>query len=298
MSKHNRGRRSGWVIGGLVVMTSVGVAAWLIGRNDATVDQNGYAPVVTLSGVVDGAPIPTAATPAVASAAPSPAEAVTRYLDAEIAGRTDDSYAQLSSTDRSAVGDAEDWQIAADDRPDYQSYEVVDAAYDQVVVDARPTPMVSEIKGVAPERERIEFAINAEDGGYRIGLAETTFSPSYPAPEAAAGVATQWVAGQQACTPAASASLEYDGNLLGTLDLGPSLCGATGQPEVVRSGDLGVLTDPSTVLSAFGEPATEWTRIVEVGGLDGRAPVQVILAPYGDRWVVVGGLATVGAAPG
>ena len=59
-------------------------------------------------------------------------------------------------------------------------------------------------------------------------------------------------------------------------------------PLTLSEQDLGALRDPTVVLSAFGDAATEWAAVVEVSGLDGVAPLHVVLGPYGDEWLVVG----------
>jgi hypothetical protein len=246
--------------------------------------------VVNLSGVTPGSPVTTAAAAPIGPPAATATDAVRRYLDAESTGAWADSYTQLSAADRVAYGKIDDWTYAADERLVYTAYRILESADDTVVVEVHPKPLVSEIKGVAPLTERIEFAVVPEDGGYRIALADTTSTATYPAPEPASDVAADWVTGYQACSPATS-SLEYDGNLLGTLDLPQSLCGAVGKPQVTGAGGLDELSDPSPVLSAFGEQATDWARVVEIGGFTDRAPVQVILAPLGEQWVVVGGIA-------
>ncbi len=298
MTERNRRFRRMWLPIGVASAVLAGGVLWLISRDPATIDRHGSAPVVSLAGVTGGSPVTTAVESPVAPPATTSREAVQRYLDAEAAGQLEDSYAQLSATDRQDIGDSGDWRAASEERPRFDSFEIIEATDTKVVVEAHPRPMVSEIDGVAPMSERVEFTTRAEDGGVRIALAETTYAPTYPSPEPAAGVATQWIAGQQACSAATTAPLEYDGNLLGTLGLAQSLCGARGTPSVVGTGGLEALADPSPVLNAFGEQATEWTRVVDVGGIAGESRVQVILAPYGDRWVVVGGLATIGSATG
>ncbi len=284
-------RSRGWAP---LVPAGAGILALLAvlqGCGSDGTDRTGYAPTVTLVGVEPGSPVAVdSATPAIAPAAVTPAEAVRGFLDAEIAGRPEDSYGRLSAADRDVVGEAEDWAATYDERPAYLAYDLVDAGDDQVIVEARRAPMVSEIHGVAPMSERIEFAIAAEDGGFRVALDATTYTARYPEAPGAAVVAADWVRAAQACRPDDAARLEYEGNILGTLGLGKSLCGTEGEPTAAATGMLDRLADPTMVLSAFGDSATEWARIVDIAGLAGP-PVQVILAPYGERWVVVGGVA-------
>jgi hypothetical protein len=48
---------------------------------------------------------------------------------------------------------------------------------------------------------------------------------------------------------------------------------------------LDALADPSPVLNAFGPDAAAWARVVDVRR---PAPLQVVVAPVDDKWLVVG----------
>jgi hypothetical protein len=125
-----------------------------------------------------------------------------------------------------------------------------------------------------------------EDGGVRLGLADTSVSPRYPARAGAATAASDWVAAAQACGSAADA-YAYEGSLLGELGVREGLCGRAGSAITGEVEALDALRDPTVVLTAFSEGAADWAAVVEVTGLDGVAPLHVVLAPLGDRWVVV-----------
>jgi hypothetical protein len=258
---------------------------------DAKIDQTGYAPAFTLTGVVPGAPVLTVDDGVSApAAAHTVTDAVARFFAAEITGDTATSFAQLSAADREAVGSLENWDVAADLRPGYLAYRVLGVSTGRVVLDVDITPRVSEVDGVTPSSATIELDVVAEDGGFRISLANSTFVPIYPNPELADSVAMQWVNAARECDDAARSALEYDGNLLGTLGLVERLCRAAGTATVAASGSLDALVDPSSILNAFGEAAAEWSRVVSVEGVSGVAPLHVVLAPLGERWVVIGGL--------
>ncbi len=267
--------------------------AVLVSRSngDDGIDQSGSAPVITLPAVAAGSLIQSegsAFEPTVA--APTPTDAVSRYIEGEIAANSTASYGQLSADDRAAVG-YEDWEQGQDERAPYVSFTILNATDETVVVDARFTPAINEVVGVVPGRAEVTFGVRSEDGGYRVSLDDTAMRPRFPDRSLAAPVAQSWLTASQACRADERASLEYDGSLLGTLGLVESLCGLTGDSRAPRSGTYDELTDPSIMLSAFGGDAADWTEVATFTGLAGLEKLQVILAPLGDQWVVVGGVA-------
>ncbi len=282
-----------WVgLAGIVIGVSVTVAV-LVNRTrgDDGIDQSGNAPVVTLPAVEAGSPIQSeAAAIQPTSAAPTPTDAVTRYIEAEIAANSLASYGQLSADDRAAVG-YEDWEQGQDERPPYVSFSIVDETDETVVVEAQLTPAINEVDGVIPGRAEVTFEVLSEDGGYRVSLDDTAMRPQFPDRSLAAPVAQSWLTASQGCRADERAAFEYDGSLLGTLGLVESLCGIAGTAQTPRSGEYDELTDPSILLSAFGGDASDWTQVATFTGLTGLEKLQVILAPLGDQWVVVGGLA-------
>ena len=276
----------------LVVVGASVVGVIAVTSRDANgVDQTGYAPSFSLTGVTPGAPVAAAPAPIeVLPAAPDATQAVVGYLDAEIAGDYVSSYGRLSAEDRTAVGNLEDWEVGADNRPTVTGYRIIDVVGDTVLVDIDVVAAVSEIYGVSPASAAIEFTTEREDGGFRLALLSSTMTPHFPSENLAEPVATQWVEAARSCDDGARDSLEYDGNLLGTLALAESLCGVPGAASGVRVGLLDSLDDPSTILNAFGEQAGEWSRVVRIEGVAGTPPVHVVVAPLGDRWVVIGAL--------
>ena len=268
----------------------VGIIA-VTSRDADGVDQTGYAPLFSLTGVTPGAPVAATEAPVkVPAAAPDARQAVVGYLDAEIAGDYVSSYGQLGAEDRMSVGDPEDWEVGARNRPTVTNYRIIDVVGDTVLVDVDVVAAVSEIYGVSPASATIEFTTEREDGGFRLTLLNSTMTPHFPSENLADPVAIEWVEAARSCDDGARDSLEYDGNLLGTLDLAESLCGVPGAASGVRVGRLDTLADPSTILNAFGEQAGEWSRVVRIDGVAGTPPVHVVVAPLGDRWVVIGAL--------
>jgi hypothetical protein len=275
-----------------VVGASIAVAVVVSRSNgDDGINQSGSAPVVTLPPVAAGSPIqPDVSAIEPTSAAPTPADAVSRYIDAEIEANLLASYGQLSADDRAAFG-YEDWEQGQDERPPYVSFTILTASDETVVVDAQLTPAINEVVGVIPGRAEVTFEVISEDGGYRVSLDNMVMQPKFPDRSLAAPVAQSWLTASQGCRADERLALEYDGSLLGTLGLVESLCGIAGTAQTPRTGAYDELTDPSILLSAFGGDAPDWTQVATFTGLTGLEKLQVILAPLGDQWVVVGGLA-------
>ena len=276
-----------------IVVASAAAVTIVVSRSSSNdgIDQSGNAPVVTLPAVAAGSLIESdvSAIQSIA-AAPTPSDAVSRYIEAEIKADSPASYGQLSADDRAAVG-YEDWDQGQDERPPYVSFAIAKATDKTVVVDARLTPAINEVVGVIPGHAEVTFEVLAEDGGYRVSLDDTALRPKFPDRSLAAPIAQSWVTASQGCRSSERSALEYDGSLLGTLGLVESLCGVAGATQSPRSGAFDELLDPSIMLSAFGGEAADWTEVATFTGLSGLEKLQVILAPLGDQWVVVGGLA-------
>jgi len=285
-----RRRPPKWVLPVAVAWTvAIVLGLVLRARHDGTSTnpQAGFAPQVTVAGVEDGAP--TQFQPLdenVGPAAATAAAAATRYLDAEIAGDYGTSFAQLSAGDRADIGSHDDWLVRHDELPVYVAYRVVSSTDAEVTVEATLEPQVNEAVGVVPASAEIRFALVSEDGGYRISLRDTEVTANYPSESLAGPAASAWIDAARHC--ASRTELEYAGTLVGDLGIAERLCGVTGSTAAGEAHHLDALADPTAVVNAFGADATDWSRVVTVTGLDGVAPLQIVLAPYGDHWVVVG----------
>jgi len=284
-----------WSLGGVIL---IGVSALAVvaltrdGTSDGRIDQGGYAPVATLPPVRSGAPV-SLGDPAGGAVeglpATTPADAVTRFIDAEIAGDVATSFNQLSAVDRAGFLNEEGWAVTHDELPAYDAYTIVEVDGSRVVVDATLTAQVNEIVGVVPGSARVTFDVAEEGGGYYVSLDDTKFAANYPDETTAASAATAWVVARLGCDTTGAG--EFGGSLVGELNLPERLCGITGAPTASGAARLDALTDPTAVLSSFGGGAVDWARVITVEGLEGVAPIAVVLAPFGDEWVVIGAMA-------
>jgi len=224
-------------------------------------------------------PITAAAPEPVGPAAPTPTAAVEGYIKAERNRDSRSSWALLSAGDRGDRTLAE-WAAAAADRPQYRSESIVSADGAKVVVDVTMQPVVDQVIGIVPGAARETWTAVPEDGGWRVSLGEVATEPVLPDDAAATDVALGWLRDRQACTP-----LDNTVSLVGEVRAPEALCGRAGTFGAVSVGPLQRAADPAPVLDGYGPQAVALTRVVRVGG---PGSLDVVTAPLGDRWVVIG----------
>ena len=251
------------------------------------------------SGPGDGgaasAPIPTPETDDVASlpappgpeaplAAPadSPRGAVEAFLTAEADGDFAASYDLLSAEDRASVGSRARWVTAHADLLPIAGHRIDDVSEgdDGVVVDTLTAfrPGLDPVIGLVPGQAHVTWPAVAEDGGWRVSFGRAQVEPLYPDDARAADAARAWAESRRDCDADAR-------RLLGTPSAGDELCGADG---AVRVGQPRALDDPTSAdpyVSAYGPESMTWARVVPVVG---PVALDVVLAPVGERWVVIG----------
>ncbi len=215
----------------------------------------------------------------------SPTEAVNAYLDAELRRDLGASFAVLSSDDRAAIGGVEPWIARHAQLPEYTGFEVEGESSDgAVTATVTATPRLDEVVGYIPASARVVFPTVNENDGWTVALSGILVEPVLPSDSAAISTAEDWV--RAATDGAATTPFEYDGNLLGQ----PEVVGALGQFDEgsFAAGAVTPIDDwpHATVISnAFGPNARKWTRVVPVNS---PAPLDVVTAPLGDEWRVVG----------
>lgn len=220
-------------------------------------------------------------------AAPSPTVAVDRFASAEIAGNHEESYAMLARADRVAVRGKTGWMQSAALRPALRSFEqrsvVQQDTTAQIEGPATFEPRLDEVVGLVPRRANLRWRAVAEDGGWRVAHTATSVEPVLPADSGAADAVRGWVAARQRCQ--SPVSLEYSYGLVGIVGLADQLCNKNAAVQLGNTSVLGERPNPSAVIAAFGPQADLWARMVEVKSPE---PMHVVLAPFDDRWVVVG----------
>ena len=142
-------------------------------------------------------------------------------------------------------------------------------------------PELTSDAGLVPGNATATFTAVAEDGGWRVAYSDSTLVPQYaPATRAPAAVRS-WVRARQDCRTGP----EYDGGLVGAPARAEALCGTRG---AIGLGTVRALPDTAQdqpFLAAFGTDVHDWARVVPV---DTPVRMDVVVAPVGERWLVVG----------
>lgn len=211
--------------------------------------------------------------------------AVVAYLDAETDGRFDDSFALLSSEDRSDIGRPDVWREQHSVSPRVTFYSIVSEPGRPIVTEATFEPRVDETVGVIAGSARITWATVEEAGGFVIDRTGTKVESHYPDEATAGAGVSKWLRRIEADDP----PVGYVGSLLGQPDLVDEIIAATGTFTPGKVIELDRWDTPEVITNAFGPDAAVWSRVVHVTG-----PVEfdAVVAPFGDEWVVVGVVAT------
>ena len=239
----------------------------------------------------DSAVLPTSQTDAAGSAdapdapASSPDDAVRRFLDFEVARDYDASYGLLSADDRAQAASRAGWSAAHADLPAITGYALgpAEVASDRadVPADVRLRAALTPSAGLVPARASARFSAVAEDGGWRVAFDESTITPRF-LPDARAPEAVRtWARTRAECHRAR----EYVAGLIGAPARAVALCHADGP---IRTGPPRRLPDTAQdqpFLAAFGGEVHEWARVVR---LESPVRMDVVVAPVGEQWLVVG----------
>jgi hypothetical protein len=220
-----------------------------------------------------------------AAPASTPVAAVTGFLDAEVAGDFAASYGTLSAPDRLRAGSRSDWTTLHAQLPTIRGFTIGETrsapGRTEIAAEVELQPGLDAVVGLVPARAQATWIAVAEDGGWRVDFDNSTLVPEYPPDAAAVDTASSWVSARAQCRRAP----QYRDGLLGVTALASDLCGARGPVRVGTAAPLRAGTGVEPFVAAFGPDVFTWARAVPV---ESPAPMSVVLAPIGDRWVVIG----------
>jgi hypothetical protein len=222
-----------------------------------------------------------------------PASALATFLDAEQRDDFERSYALLVAEDQEQFPSRARWEDAHHGLPEVTSFGPVEQAEasDASVtfrVDLALQPRLDETIGVVAASATGSFvARQVGPDDWRIAFSESSLIPHYPDDSGAREAAVTWANARQRC----ERSTEWEGGLLGDAAEAhaESLCHTT---AAVRAGEpvsLDRASGTEPVLAAFGPEASIWARVVRVSG---PIDLDVVTAPLGEEWVVVGVIQT------
>jgi hypothetical protein len=223
--------------------------------------------------------------------ATDPETALAGFLTAEATGEWEESFAFLTPEQQEvAFRSAAEWVAAHADFPDVTGYRIDDVRVDDQAGTASVTtltgfdPVLDPVIGLVAARGRTTWRLEqVEDGTWRVDPSATQNQPLYPDASSAAEVVRRWVDGRMACEDTS----DLEQGLIGSPVLAQGLCDEP-QDEPVAIGEIGRLSDSArttSLLSDFGPEVYGWARTARV---DAATPFQVVLAPLGEDWRVVG----------
>lgn len=239
----------------------------------------------------------TRSTPiALGAGAPTPDEAVRRFLMAEQQGDEAAAWDSLSAKDRQQHPSVAAWRkhrVVA--LPTITSFSVNTAAQlpssapdvRNIAVTLRLQASLNEIAGLIPADADAVVATEQRDNGWYVNFAASRISFRYLSDTDVIKAARAWVAGRSACNVVQQwrSSLYGDGAELRA----KSLC-AKPSPAIDNTvQSLSGRSDTASLLAAFGPNVGLWARVVTV---DGPEPFDLVLAPVDRQWLVIGVLPT------
>jgi hypothetical protein len=213
----------------------------------------------------------------------SVASSAKAFADAIVHGDTNSAFRLLTNVDRNFYGSAEQFAVALEQDAPWLNAEVATTGT-SIVATVQRTPQIDEAFGLVTARAVVSLPAKNESGVWHVDWRRRTVSaePTLRDETAKNDVAT-WAQTRQACKP--DAALEPISGLTGVTGFASALCGTKGKPTVGDVAPLDVLVDPGPFVDAFGAGVMRWGRVVTL-----RTPIdmRVVVAPVGDRWLVVG----------
>ena len=222
--------------------------------------------------------------------------ALTAFLDAEIADRSDTSFALLGADAQRGFGSVAAWRQSRSDRVVPQRFAIVserptdNGARTDITIRAERTPSITPFRGLVAAETTERWSLErTTDTGWRLRRATaTTTEPQLPTDAAARATAQRWVEQAAACAAATVlAPLQLAPDLLGAVDLSGLACEAGGTWSTTTAAvAVAELPDVTTFVAAFGPSVGRWGRGVAV--TNGTQKMTVVLGPLGEEWRVMG----------
>jgi hypothetical protein len=229
--------------------------------------------------------------PAVAPPQPAdltePRAALDAFLTAERKGDLMKSFASLSTPERDFYESVASWEVAHASMPEIEDFAIEAATiageHAQFAVSLSLRPRLDEVVGLVPARAEATYVVTRADDRWGVRLAESTLEPVYPADTGAAEAVEAWAKARQDC----QATKEWRDGLFGIAaeQRAQELCGTSDAVRVGTPTTLDRAIGTESILAAFGPEASSWARVVRV---EAPTPLDVVAAPVGDEWVVLG----------
>lgn len=240
----------------------------------------------------DAATSTPAADPAVEPA--SPEAALDAFLAAEIADRSDVSFALLDGATQRRLGSVAAWRETRSDRLVPQRFTRTatkrnPAGAVEVSVTSIRRPEITPFRGLVAEESTDVFIVERPAGsGWRVqGGRPASSEPRLPTDDVAVAAAQSWVDGAARCDPAIT-GLQLEAQLIGPAALGTLPCRTKGTWRAGTAVPASDVPDVTAFVAAYGPSVGRWARGVEVAAAGGSPRLTVVLGPVGRDWRVLG----------
>jgi hypothetical protein len=290
----------------VAIASAIGAAGAFVPRlltNDpigaSVYDERSSIDSLHLPGDASGTPDRAARPHPVVPAAASPKAAVESFLRAEVAADHARSFGFLASADREAFSTPQRWERQHGTMPTLVGFRIGVTSGDNVDATLRFAPGLDEIVGLVPASASATLVTVAEDGGYRVAFTQTITTANHADVAGVLPAVRTWVHARSECDSTTAARFEWTGGVLG--DGAPTLleelCHTAREPSVgVEARPLVDRFGIEPLVAAFGPEVGVWARVVElrVSNLE----FDLVLAPVGEQWLVIGAIAGTPAGSG
>ena len=222
------------------------------------------------------------------------AEALTNFLQAQVAKQAVASYALITTDSRRHFPSLSTWETSAVDRlvpltfelGDQRAAEVDNGQAVDIDVNATHAPALDTFSGLVPGRARETWRVWRENDHWRVDPEPVKAVPVLPVDQAAQDVVRAWVARVEACDTDGARSLQLSSLLYGPIQLGQAPCKEQGAWQVGATTRFDAAPDNGTYVAAFGPGVGSWGRLVPLTGPHSHFFAAV--GPLGDDWRVLG----------
>ncbi|MCU1429860.1 MAG: hypothetical protein JWL83_3860, partial [Actinomycetia bacterium] len=230
-------------------------------------------------------------------AAATPEAAIAHFLDARVRGNLDDAWRVVSDRDRRQFPAAVDFVDANGELPRVVKYRLgapsISGGRAHVPGTVSFVASLDQVGGDVPARATAAWTAVRERGTWHVLLAESEIHPQFPSAAGARPAALAWASARQRCTTGP----QWQGPLLGSdaETRAARLCHTPGAVQVGAPRELDPNDGSDSFLAAFGGDVFTWARVVP---LTSPVSVDIVLAPIGDQWSVIGAMQASPASSG
>lgn len=214
-------------------------------------------------------------------------EALTALLGAEKGGDHASSFVLLSDEARSTYKDIHRWTNRRNELPAITGFRIEGAGKqpNSMSVLVEHTPGLDPFRGLSTAMDHETWVARSEHGGWLLD-ADPATTLVLPSDTTAGAGALAWAQAEQACDAKTAKTHQAIDPILGVASAPGQLCGhsatfSAGEAHRVPQG-----SESQDLIAQYSTDSLDWARAITVTGAD--HPFDVILAPIGNVWQVVG----------